>query len=209
MYYLLVLVAANLQPPFRWATCPCATLILSQCFQLLNAFFSLREYITLPVFVLSGCHDSSPFLDEAIHRHLVSSLSPTCTQNGRPMTFTTQSARTLRALGSRYNSGFPRDMRCRCRGTFNVCFILDFSDGTTWLVKVPIEGSYSSRKLVDPERDGWNLWPVMDVRVFLGGILHAPINYRCQNSDRRSSVSFHYARMNFILGRLSYSRCLN
>ena len=45
----------------------------------------------------------------------------------------------IRALASKYNGGLSCEIRCRCRGSFNVCFILDFSDGTARLVRLPIE----------------------------------------------------------------------
>jgi hypothetical protein len=45
----------------------------------------------------------------------------------------------IRALASKYNGGLSCNIRCRCQGSFNVCYILDFSDGTTRLVRLPIE----------------------------------------------------------------------
>jgi len=45
----------------------------------------------------------------------------------------------IRALASKYTDGLPCSIRCRRQGSFNVCFILDFSDGTTRLVRLPIE----------------------------------------------------------------------
>lgn len=45
----------------------------------------------------------------------------------------------IRALASKYNGGLPCSIRCRRQGSFNVCFILDFPDGTTRLVRLPIE----------------------------------------------------------------------
>lgn len=43
------------------------------------------------------------------------------------------------ALASRYNGGLSCQIRRRCQGSFNVCFILDFADGTTRVVRLPIE----------------------------------------------------------------------
>ncbi|KAG8418520.1 hypothetical protein J3459_012390 [Metarhizium acridum] len=40
---------------------------------------------------------------------------------------------------SKYNGGLPCEIRCQRQGSFNVCFILDFTDGTTRLVRIPIE----------------------------------------------------------------------
>lgn len=45
----------------------------------------------------------------------------------------------IRALASKYNGGLPCSIRCRRQGSFNVCFVLDFSNGTTRLVRLPIE----------------------------------------------------------------------
>lgn len=45
----------------------------------------------------------------------------------------------IRALGSKYNDGLSCEIRCWCQGTFNVCYILDFPDGSTRLVRLPIE----------------------------------------------------------------------
>ncbi|KAK0100465.1 hypothetical protein ONS96_007741 [Cadophora gregata f. sp. sojae] len=45
----------------------------------------------------------------------------------------------IRALASSYNGGLPCSIRSQRQGSFNVCFILDFSDGTTRLVRLPIE----------------------------------------------------------------------
>lgn len=45
----------------------------------------------------------------------------------------------IRALASKYTGGLPCSIRCRHQGSFNVCFILDFSNGTTRLVRLPIE----------------------------------------------------------------------
>lgn len=43
------------------------------------------------------------------------------------------------ALASKHNGGLSCSIRCRRQGSFNVCFILDFPDGTTRLVRLPIE----------------------------------------------------------------------
>lgn len=45
----------------------------------------------------------------------------------------------IRALASKYNGGLSCGIRCRHQGSFNVCFILDFPDDTTRLVRLPIE----------------------------------------------------------------------
>lgn len=45
----------------------------------------------------------------------------------------------IRALASKYTGGLPCSIRCRRQGSFNVCFVLDFSDGTTRLVMLSIE----------------------------------------------------------------------
>jgi hypothetical protein len=43
------------------------------------------------------------------------------------------------SLASRQNGGLPCSIRCRRQGSFNVCFVIDFADGTTQLVRLPIE----------------------------------------------------------------------
>ncbi|OAA54965.1 phosphotransferase enzyme family protein [Niveomyces insectorum RCEF 264] len=43
------------------------------------------------------------------------------------------------ALASKHQGGLPCTIRCRHKGSFNVCFILDFTDGSTRLVRLPIE----------------------------------------------------------------------
>lgn len=45
----------------------------------------------------------------------------------------------VRTLASKYNRGLSCSIRCRHRGSFNLCFVLDFPDGTTRLVRLPIE----------------------------------------------------------------------
>lgn len=45
----------------------------------------------------------------------------------------------IRALASKYNGGLSCIIRRRCQGSFNVCYILDFPNGTTRLVRLPIE----------------------------------------------------------------------
>ncbi|POR35978.1 Uncharacterized protein TPAR_03792 [Tolypocladium paradoxum] len=45
----------------------------------------------------------------------------------------------IRALASKHNGGLSCSIRCRRQGSFNVCFILDFPDCTTRLVRLPIE----------------------------------------------------------------------
>ncbi|KPM42279.1 hypothetical protein AK830_g4249 [Neonectria ditissima] len=45
----------------------------------------------------------------------------------------------IRALASKYFGGLSCTIRSRRRGSFNVCFILDFPDDTTRVVRVPIE----------------------------------------------------------------------
>ncbi|KND86221.1 hypothetical protein TOPH_09163 [Tolypocladium ophioglossoides CBS 100239] len=43
------------------------------------------------------------------------------------------------ALASKHNGGLSCDIRCQSKGSFNVCFVVDFSDGTTRLVRLPLE----------------------------------------------------------------------
>lgn len=43
------------------------------------------------------------------------------------------------ALASKHNGGLPCDIRSQSNGSFNVCFIVDFSDGTTRLLRLPLE----------------------------------------------------------------------
>ncbi|KAG8674087.1 hypothetical protein FPOAC1_000050 [Fusarium poae] len=42
-------------------------------------------------------------------------------------------------LASKYTGGLPCTIRCRQQGSFNVCFILDFPDNLTRIVRLPIE----------------------------------------------------------------------
>ncbi|KAK0613147.1 kinase-like domain-containing protein [Bombardia bombarda] len=43
------------------------------------------------------------------------------------------------ALASKHNGGLSCNIRCQSNGSFNVCFVVDFSDGTTRLVRLPLE----------------------------------------------------------------------
>lgn len=45
----------------------------------------------------------------------------------------------IRALASKYNGGLSCDIRYRRQGSFNVCFVLDFPNGSTRLIRLPIE----------------------------------------------------------------------
>ncbi|KAH7317744.1 hypothetical protein BKA65DRAFT_107480 [Rhexocercosporidium sp. MPI-PUGE-AT-0058] len=45
----------------------------------------------------------------------------------------------IRALASKYNGSLPYSIRSRRQGSFNVCFVLNFSDSSTRLIKLPIE----------------------------------------------------------------------
>ena len=45
----------------------------------------------------------------------------------------------VRALASEYNGHLPCDIRYWRQGSYNVCFVVDFPNGTTRVVRIPIE----------------------------------------------------------------------